>query len=92
MKLNRTIQNSVLAVTLVATGAFVGAQVNAAKHPHLAAAQQHGREAFRELSEAQQANSFDMEGHAQKAKDLLEQANRELDMAVQAANKNAGRR
>lgn len=92
MKFNRTVKNSVLALTLVASGAVVGAQINAGRHPHLAAAQQHGREAYRELTEAQQANDFDMGGHAQKAKDLLVQANQQLDMAVADANKNAGRR
>jgi hypothetical protein len=32
-----------------------------------------------------------MEGHAQKAKELLDQANEELKLAAQAANRN-GRR
>jgi len=30
-----------------------------------------------------------MQGHAQKAKDLLDQANNELKAAAQAANRNA---
>ena len=38
---------------------------------------------------AQQANEWDMQGHAQKAKDLLDQVNNELKAAAQAANKNA---
>jgi hypothetical protein len=29
-----------------------------------------------------------MEGHAQKAKELLDQANEELNLAAQAANRN----
>jgi hypothetical protein len=37
---------------------------------------------------AQQANEWDMKGHAQKAKELLEQANREIKAATEAANEN----
>ncbi|MEI9972096.1 MAG: hypothetical protein WDO73_08570 [Ignavibacteriota bacterium] len=36
--------------------------------------------------EAQQANEFDMQGHAQKAKNLLEQASAALKAAAQSAN------
>lgn len=39
--------------------------------------------------DAQKANEWDMQGHAQKAKDLLDQANSELKLAAQAANRNA---
>ncbi len=85
------IRKSLIATTaaIAMTGsAFVYAQINANRHPHLAAAQRHGQMAFQELEEAQKANDFDMGGHAQKAKDLLEKANQELMMAVQDANKN----
>ena len=37
---------------------------------------------------AQQANEWDMQGHAQKAKNLLDQVNSELKLAAEAANKN----
>ena len=37
---------------------------------------------------AQQANEWDMDGHAAKAKELLDQVNRELKLAAEAANKN----
>jgi len=36
---------------------------------------------------AQQANEFDMDGHAQKAKEMLDQVNRELKAAAEAANR-----
>jgi len=36
---------------------------------------------------AQRANEWDMGGHAQKAKDLLEQVNNELKQAAEAANR-----
>jgi hypothetical protein len=34
----------------------------------------------------QQANEFDLNGHAQKAKDLLDQVNRELKEAAETSN------
>lgn len=63
--------------------------VSAAKHPNLAAAQKLCVQAFDKLEAAQKANEYDMEGHAQKAKDLLKQVNDEIKLAAEAANKNA---
>jgi hypothetical protein len=63
--------------------------VSSARHPNLAAAQHLSAQAYQKIIAAQQANEWDMQGHAQKAKDLLEQANNELKQAAQAANKNA---
>ena len=62
--------------------------VSAARHPNLAAAQRLSLQAFEKIGEAQKANEWDMQGHAQKAKELLEQANTELKAAAQAANRN----
>jgi len=55
-------------------------------NPNLAAAQSLSRQAYDKISAAQEANEWDAEGHAQRAKDLLEQANDELKLAAQAAN------
>jgi hypothetical protein len=63
--------------------------VSKGKHPNLAAAQRLSNQAFEKITAAQQANEWDMQGHAKKAKDLLEQANNELKQAAQSANKNA---
>ena len=63
--------------------------VSAGRHPNLAAAQRLSQRAYEKIIAAQQANEWDMQGHAQKAKDLLDQANRELKQAAEAANKNA---
>jgi hypothetical protein len=63
--------------------------VSSAKHPNLAAAQQLSLQAFNKVTAAQEANEWDMQGHAAKAKDLLNQANSELKLAAGAANKNA---
>lgn len=62
--------------------------VRPGRHPNLAAAQRLTSQAFQRITAAQQANEFDMNGHAQKAKDLLDQANRELALAAGSANRN----
>jgi hypothetical protein len=63
--------------------------VSPGRHPNIAAAQRLSQQAWDKIVAAQQANEFDMQGHAQKAKDLLEQANNQLKQAAQAANANA---
>jgi hypothetical protein len=60
--------------------------VSGARHPNLAAAQRLSQQAFEKLVAAQQANEWDLGGHAQKAKELLEQANREIKQAAETAN------
>jgi hypothetical protein len=68
--------------------AFAQPQRNIApgRHPNLAAAQRLSRQAFQKIVEAQQANEWDLQGHAQKAKDLLDQASNELKLAAEASN------
>ncbi len=77
--------------TLVIAGGLASAQpkrnVSGARHPNLAAAQRLSEQAWNRIMEAQRANEWDMQGHAQKAKELLDQANRELKMAAEAANR-----
>ena len=62
--------------------------VGGKQHPNLAAAQRLSQEAWGKIGAAQQANEWDMDGHAAKAKDLLDQVNKELKLAAEAANKN----
>lgn len=62
--------------------------VSPGRHPNIAAAQRLTQQAFDRIVMAQQANEWDMDGHAQHAKDLLDQANRELKAAAEAANHN----
>jgi hypothetical protein len=62
--------------------------VSAKKHPNLAAAQRLSTQAWEKIIAAQKANEWDMNGHAQKAKELLDQVNMELKAAAQAANQN----
>jgi hypothetical protein len=46
------------------------------------------KRAFERIVQAQQANEWDMNGHAQKAKELLDEASKELAKAAGAANRN----
>ena len=80
-----------LPLALAASVAIAGApveNVSGKKHPNIAAAQHLADQAYKKVTEAQQANEWDMDGHAAKAKDLLDQVNRELKAAAEAANKN----
>jgi len=61
--------------------------ISAARHPNLAAAQRLSQQAWDKIVAAQQANEFDLQGHAQKAKELLDQVNRELKQAAEASNR-----
>lgn len=63
-------------------------QVSAKRHPNLAAAQEFIQQAIEKITAAQQANNYDMKGHAAKAKELLNQAYNEIWQAAQAANAN----
>jgi hypothetical protein len=56
-------------------------------HPNLVAAQQFVEQAIDKVTAAQNANNFDMKGHAARAKELMRQAIAEINMAEQAANK-----
>jgi len=57
------------------------------RHGNLATAQKLVREAFDRLTEAQAANNYDLGGHADKAKELLRQANEEIKLAAESANR-----
>jgi hypothetical protein len=63
--------------------------VSPGRHPNLAAAQRLSQQAYERIIDAQRANEWDMQGHAQHAKELLQQANNELKQAAEAANRNA---
>jgi len=61
--------------------------ISAKRHPNLAAAQRLSQQAWEKITAAQAANEWDMGGHAQKAKELLDQVNNELKAAAEAANR-----
>jgi len=78
--------------SLLTVGGIILAQppkrnVSGALHPNLAAAQRLSRQAFEKIVQAQQANEWDVQGHAQKAKELLDEVNTQLKLAAEASNK-----
>ena len=75
-------------VTAVALAQKPRENVSGARHPNIAAAQRLSQQAWDKIVAAQQANEWDLQGHAQKAKNLLDEANRELKMAAEASNRN----
>ena len=86
-RLFTTVLGSMLLLGGIAVAQKPARNVSAARHPNLAAAQKFSQQAFEKVSAAQQANEFDMQGHAKKAKELLQEANNELKMAAEAANR-----
>jgi hypothetical protein len=83
----RRIAAVVLGSSLFVGGVALAQRVNPGRHPNLASAQTLCQQAFEKLVAAQQANEYDLGGHAQKAKELLEQANQQIKLAAAAANK-----
>lgn len=63
--------------------------VNGRRHPHLLEAQRLCTQAYEQINVAEKANEFELGGHAARAKQLLDQANRELQLAAQAADRDA---
>jgi F0F1-type ATP synthase membrane subunit b/b' len=89
--MKKSIVASVCALLLVLAGIVYAAQppvrdVSHRRHPNIAAAQRLARQAWEKIVAAQRANEWDMEGHAQKAKELLDQVNNELKRAAGEAN------
>jgi len=78
------------ALLAVALSAFGQSQphrdVSYERHPNLAQAQHLADEAYRSVRAAQQANEYDLGGHARKAEQLIDEANRELKLAAEYAN------
>jgi len=62
------------------------------RHPNLMAAQHHIEQALDKIKEAQQANEYDLGGHAAKAKDLLDEAYKEIKEAAVSANREGGKK
>jgi hypothetical protein len=92
MKISKAVLGVVLGAALVGGGMAVAQKpvedISGKRHPNLAAAQRLSQQAWEKITAAQQANEWDMQGHAAKAKELLDQANKELKLAAEAANKN----
>jgi hypothetical protein len=78
-----------LGLTLVMGIAFAQkpeTDINPNNHPNLAEAQNHVVQAYNKIVEAQKDNKDQLGGHAEKAIQLLEQANHELKEAAEYAD------
>ena len=77
---------------LLAVATFAVAQqppqnIDPARHGNLAAAQSLIAQAYQRMTDAQQANEYDLGGHAARAKQLLWQASEEIKQAAITANR-----
>ena len=61
--------------------------IDPGRHGNLAAAQRLVVQAFEKLSHPHNANDSHLGGHAGRAKELLRQANEEIKLAAEAANR-----
>jgi len=84
MTRSRFVLGSVLCLASFAGGVLVA---QGPRHPNLMAAQDLINRAFDRITAAQQANEWDMDGHAAKAKDLLARAKEQIHLAAEAANR-----
>jgi hypothetical protein len=94
MRTRNTVLGTLMAIALLAGSFVYGQKMNAPaenisgkKHPNLAAAQRLCYNAFEKITAAQEAHEWDLDGHAAKAKELLDQASNELKQAAISANK-----
>jgi hypothetical protein len=77
----------VAGVALVAWSQMPVQNIDPQRHGNLASAQRLVVEAFERITTAQQDNRYNLGGHADRAKDLLRQANEQLRLAADAANR-----
>ena len=79
--------NKFVLAGLAGAALLLGGVADAQQHPNLAAAEDLVGRAYERVNLAQHANEFDMGGHAQKAKEALEIAAREIKLANAAADR-----
>ena len=87
---NKTSLFPAVLMTLLLGGATLAQEpvqdINPKVHPNLAMAQKHVVEANTAIAAAQKMNNYDMKDHAEKARQLLVEVNKELKAAAEAAN------
>ena len=83
--MKKLIAATLLGMSALSTQVFAGPE---AGHPNIIAAREDAQHAIEKLKAAQVANEYDMNGHAAKAEQLLKQAEAEMKLAAEAANKN----
>ena len=82
-------KKTILFGTLIAAVAFTGGILTAGPmrgHPNLEHARDHLNAAWEDINAAQQANEWDMNHHAEHAKELIGQAKEQLVKAAETAN------
>ncbi len=88
MKLKQVLVYGVCSAALFAGGVAVGQEnINPSKHPYLAEAQRLITTAEGQIDQAQSDWKDKLGGHAQRAKELLKQADGELKQAAEYTNK-----
>ncbi|HEX5423021.1 MAG TPA: hypothetical protein VFW94_05680 [Candidatus Acidoferrales bacterium] len=91
MKTKHWFSSAILTAVLVCAGVAIaqrpGVDIDGHRHPNLAEAQQHIQQAYAKIEEAQQDNRYKLGDHADKAKQLLAQASRELKAAAEFSNR-----
>ena len=85
MNMKKLLLAPMLVLAALSTQAFAGPEAN---HPNIVAAREDATHAIEKMHAAQVANEYDMGGHAAKAEQLLKDAEKEMKMAAEAANKN----
>ncbi|MGA7223017.1 MAG: hypothetical protein WA867_19445 [Candidatus Acidiferrales bacterium] len=89
MKTKNIVLSSALAAALACAGMAVAQAPSENIDPHrfgnLAAAQHHIVEAYQSIAEAERENKDQLGGHAEKAQQLLADADRELKAAAEVA-------
>ena len=90
MTRKNVVLNGMLGLSLFFGGMLFGQMpaenIDAHKHPNLAAAQQHLRQAYSKTDEAQKENKDELGGHAEKAKEHMMAADQELKQAAEFAD------
>ena len=79
--MKRTVTTVLLGVCIFVAGAAYGQR----RHPHLTAAQRAITTAWTQITAAQEAHEYDLGGHAQKAKEALDVAQKETRLSIEAA-------
>jgi hypothetical protein len=77
---------AVLGVAAVINAQKPARNISGSRHPNLAAAQTLLGKAYEKVVAAQKANEWDLGGHAEKAKALIDQASAELKLAAETSN------